>query len=1007
MRLTRARFVTICQQGMVTALVAAVGMSAAGVATLQIVAPEAHAPGIGPGSLAPAVSITEAPAATAPVTPTVREVKVLPRAHSANSAGARAASASTSVKKDGGLVLAALSTPATVHGFGTVGVTWKSGTRLSESAILVQVRTEKNGVWSGWTKAAYHDDHGPDAGTVEAARASRPGTDPVVVGNVDKVQMRAETLTGQAPADLELAVIDPGTGTVTQQPAAIDTSRLPASDRNATSAPPIESTAGLGESGTVAGDGGVPSEEAPATGPASTSGDTAALTAMTLAPKPMIYSRAQWGANEKMRDPSSLHYGTIQTGFIHHTVNANNYTPDQVPALIRGIYAYHTQSRGWSDIGYNFLVDRFGRIWEGRYGGVDRAVVGAHTLGYNEYSFAMSAIGNFDIAQPPQVMLDAYASLFAWKLSLYNIRATATHLWVKDRYVDAINGHRDVNQTECPGRYLYAKIPSIRTAAQAIQDKAQIPPDPVNRTMIPPPSGLPAPTTKPGPATTQPALTLPLRTSLAGSPWPDLLVKSSSGAIQVVPTNGMLGYSPPIVSAGDWSAFNLIAAVGDVTGDGRSDVLARNQKSGIAKVFTGDGLGHVTRQGIMATRLFMNVKSIAAARDFNGDHLNDVVGVDRTTGYLELFRGRGHGAFAPPVVLKKKWPFTQVIGVGDITGDKQGDLLALLGNSIYLVAGKSGGTALQTPVRLTTSTSPVGALLGWGDLTGDGRTDLMLRDTSGLTRILAGNGGDQFGQTYGPFRSLAGLRLPSLAPMVGSAAADLVGRNAAGQLVVVQNNGLTNTGQRLPSNLKVPAASQVLDVGDWNRDGKNDVVVRISGGNLLVLYPGLGNGKFGQPRSLGTGWKSITHLTAVGDVTGDGYPDLMGSVGTGPLLIFPGAGTKAFKAPVLAPPSLRTFNQIGSAAWSPRGAAFVSTDGSFVPLAGSDVGTALRAANGSVAPAYDTYVGVGDVDGDGVPDVLARERGTGTIWLLPGKTSGGFAPRVWVANGFAGYQLIG
>ena len=116
----------------------------------------------------------------------------------------------------------------------------------------------------------------------------------------------------------------------------------------------------------------------------------------------------------------------MKTGFVHHTVNANNYTAAQVPALLRGIYAYHTQSRGWRDIGYNYLVDRFGRIWEGRWGGVDRAVVGAHTLGYNEVSFAMSAIGNFDIAQPPQAVLDAYARLFAWKLSLYNIPANQT-----------------------------------------------------------------------------------------------------------------------------------------------------------------------------------------------------------------------------------------------------------------------------------------------------------------------------------------------------------------------------------------------------------------------------------------------------------------------------------------------------------------------------------------------------------------------------------------------------
>ena len=113
----------------------------------------------------------------------------------------------------------------------------------------------------------------------------------------------------------------------------------------------------------------------------------------------MIYSRAQWGADESMRDGSPSYF-EVHGGFVHHTVNANDYKRKDVPAIIRSIYAYHTQSRGWSDIGYNFLVDRFGRIWEGRYGGVDRPVVGAHTLNYNSYSFAMSAIGNFELVQP-------------------------------------------------------------------------------------------------------------------------------------------------------------------------------------------------------------------------------------------------------------------------------------------------------------------------------------------------------------------------------------------------------------------------------------------------------------------------------------------------------------------------------------------------------------------------------------------------------------------------------
>ena len=71
-----------------------------------------------------------------------------------------------------------------------------------------------------------------------------------------------------------------------------------------------------------------------------------------------------------------------------------------MPAILRGIYAYDTQSQGWSDVGYNFLVDRFGRVWEGRWGGIARPVIGAHTLGFNEEAFAMSAIGNFETARP-------------------------------------------------------------------------------------------------------------------------------------------------------------------------------------------------------------------------------------------------------------------------------------------------------------------------------------------------------------------------------------------------------------------------------------------------------------------------------------------------------------------------------------------------------------------------------------------------------------------------------
>ncbi len=183
--------------------------------------------------------------------------------------------------------------------------------------------------------------------------------------------------------------------------------------------------------------------------------------------QPTIRTRAQWGADESLRSRKPK-YGTVRAGFVHHTVTANDYAREQVPAIIRGIYAYHTQSRGWSDIGYNFLVDRFGRIWEGRYGGVTRPVIGAHTYGYNDMTTAMSAIGNFEETKPSAAILRAYARLFAWKLALHGV-GIPSKPDLDGQEFGAISGHRDAGTTACPGQNLYAKLRAIRIRATRIQ----------------------------------------------------------------------------------------------------------------------------------------------------------------------------------------------------------------------------------------------------------------------------------------------------------------------------------------------------------------------------------------------------------------------------------------------------------------------------------------------------------------------------------------------------------
>jgi hypothetical protein len=374
-----------------------------------------------------------------------------------------------------------------------------------------------------------------------------------------------------------------------------------------------------------------------------------------------------------------------------------------------------------------------------------------------------------------------------------------------------------------------------------------------------------------------------------------------------------------------------------------------------------------------------------------------------------LFRGAGRGTFKAPVRLKKSWPYQLTVAAARFDGDKRPDLIAMLpGGRLFLLPGLGKTHRLAPRVAMTTLPADVNALYAGGDLTGDRIRDLVVRRGSGMSTIYAGTRTARLGQAFGPYGDLAGLGRSSSGQLLGNSGPEVVGVDGSGRLAVVAGNGRRNVSSVIATNLTVPGATQVLDVGDWDHNGTNDLITRESNGDQLVMRPGLGNGRFGQGRSLGTGWSGVSQLAAVGDVTGDGLPDLLGRISSSkPWTIFPGVGTNGFKAPVLAPASFRMYNQIGGSPWPLTGWAFGSADRSFVALAGTSVSSALRTANGDASATYDFYVGLGDVNGDGVADVLAREKGTGVIWLLPGKTSGGFAPRMWVASGFAGYRLIG
>jgi N-acetylmuramoyl-L-alanine amidase len=198
--------------------------------------------------------------------------------------------------------------------------------------------------------------------------------------------------------------------------------------------------------------------------------------------QPEVLPRAEWGANQNdggcppRTGPS---YGEVRAAIVHHTVSANDYTPEEAPGIVLGICRFHRNGNGWNDIGYNFLVDRFGNVYEGRAGGIAAAVVGAHTAGFNSQTFGVSSIGTHTAFGITPEAKQAFVDLIAWKLALHGTIAAGKSRLIsgggesnkyprgKKVYVKRVSGHRRLGLTACPGDALKHQIKEIRRQAQA------------------------------------------------------------------------------------------------------------------------------------------------------------------------------------------------------------------------------------------------------------------------------------------------------------------------------------------------------------------------------------------------------------------------------------------------------------------------------------------------------------------------------------------------------------
>jgi hypothetical protein len=343
-----------------------------------------------------------------------------------------------------------------VRHFSLVGVVWDNPDTELYGRVEVRTREAGGGQWSGWQDVETHNhEHAADPDTAERTSGRvRGSTAPLWVGDSDGVEVRVradgesrENARAPLPAGLRLELVDPGTA-----PAESGRQR----------------TRAMGE------------EEALTLQQPETRSAELRLKPY-IGPRPKIVTRHGWGADEKLRERGFVYTKKVKAAFVHHTASGYKYWCSQVPSVIRGIYRYHVLSSGWRDIGYNFHVDRCGNIYEGRAGGVAKAVKGAHTLGFNTDSMGIAVLGTFTGSKPSQAAVNAIARLTAWKLGLYGgnpngktyLKSGGGNLYRKGTNVrlNVISGHRDGFATECPGRLLYGKLGTARTTAAKYQGR--------------------------------------------------------------------------------------------------------------------------------------------------------------------------------------------------------------------------------------------------------------------------------------------------------------------------------------------------------------------------------------------------------------------------------------------------------------------------------------------------------------------------------------------------------
>jgi hypothetical protein len=707
--------------------------------------------------------------------------------------------------------------------FSALLVTWDNPEAKSPGTAEVRTRDIETGKWSGWRKL---QDEPSQADGAEGERAAlRGGTESLWTGAADGVEVRVVnadgTEVGGQPAGMDVKLLDPGTdpegsGSGSSGGAGLDPAAFVAETTTPSASPtdtasPSTSPTDTASPSTSPSDSASPTGS-PSTSPTTSTSPTPSPTSTVPAPrpstvvKPPVITQAQWGASTDYDGTPG--YGTeIKAAVIHHTGmdSDNTLSCAESRARLRSIQQEHF-SRGYFDIGYNFVVDKCGQIFEGRSGGMDLPVIGAHDAGFNTNTLGISYLGNFESAKPSKAGMDAIARIVAWKFGMYGIDPTGKVTLTSGAEqgysgnkiplgtqvtLPRVFGHRDTNATACPGANLYSKLSRIATLAKTPGISHALATSDYNRDGV--------------------------TDLVAGVPLANQ-VKVVPGGINGPVTGGKVTLTqnsagvPDSTETGD--SFGAATAWGDVNGDGHADLAigspgeddtSGNTDRGNVTVMYGPALN----TGFSYSTLGVTAKSVrlgtaVTVGDFNADGKADVFSA-----------GSGRGGYWNVRLASGKYQY--------------GTLTSATGAVAYLDAAT-------------------------GDFNRDGYADVALnyRDTGGIGRVVR-FAGSSTGLTKVGVISVKGGRSIAAGDVNGNGYDDIVigqpaisesGAVSGGQITMVPgtSTGFTTTGMTVihQDSASVPGANESGDalgssvsVGDYNADGYADVLAGAPGEDLL------------------------------------------------------------------------------------------------------------------------------------------------------------------------------